>query len=115
MYALQLLGALLVWQSLRAFDIGLFLGFRESGLEGDPFHESGIYRHIRHPMYSGFMLIMFAMPVQTVNSMHTALAVALYFIVGAHFEERRMLAANSGYADYRRRVGAFLPKNFRPR
>ena len=115
LHALQILGAIVVWQSLQAFDMGLFLGLKEVMFANDPFHEHGIYRYIRHPMYTGFMLIMFAMPVQTVNGMHTALAVALYFIVGARFEEKRMLAGNSGYADYRRRVGAFLPKNFRSR
>jgi len=108
--ALQLAGLGIVLVSFRAFDGAMFLGFKPMAAEGEPFHETGLYRFIRHPMYSGFMLVLLASPVQTVNSLNLALVVCLYFVVGSRFEERRMLAEHPSYADYRKRVGALIPK-----
>jgi len=108
--ALQLAGLGVVLMSFRAFDGAMFLGFKPMAADGEPFHETGIYRFVRHPMYSGFMLVLLASPVQTVNSLNFALVVCLYFVVGSKFEERRMLAAHPAYADYRQRVGALIPK-----
>ncbi|MDT8375673.1 MAG: NnrU family protein, partial [Mariprofundaceae bacterium] len=109
MVAVQISGAWVVVLSLKSFDAALFLGIRPVPGHKEPFHEHGIYRHIRHPMYSGFMLILFASPVQSVNSLNLALSVALYFLIGSRFEERRMLLMHPEYADYRKRVPAFVP------
>jgi len=107
--ALQLAGVAVVGLSLSHVDALAFLGFRPFPDHIEPFRESGIYRHVRHPMYSGFMLILLASPEQSVNSFNLALFVALYFVVGSIFEERRMVGAHPHYADYRKRVPAFIP------
>lgn len=109
-YALQLLGAWLLWRAARAFDMRIFLGLAPMPASGEPFTERGIYRHLRHPMYSGVLLMLLAMPAQSVNSLHLLAAIALYFVLGSRLEERRMLADHPGYADYRRRVPAFWPR-----
>ncbi|HKI61304.1 MAG TPA: isoprenylcysteine carboxylmethyltransferase family protein [Mariprofundaceae bacterium] len=108
--ALQLAGLGVVLLSFRAFDAAIFLGLRPMPDEGEPFHETGIYRLVRHPMYSGFILVLLASPIQTVNSLNLALVICLYFVIGSVFEERRMLAERPAYTDYRQRVGAFIPK-----
>jgi len=108
--AIQLGGLALALASFRAFDARMFLGLAPMPTGGEPFHERGIYRHIRHPMYSGVMLAMLASPVQSVNSAHLVAVIALYFILGSKLEEARMLAVHPEYADYRRRVGAFWPR-----
>jgi protein-S-isoprenylcysteine O-methyltransferase Ste14 len=108
--ALQLLGAWIVWQSMRAFDMRIFMGLKPFPPGGEPFVERGIYRHLRHPMYTGVLLILFAMPAQSVNSLHLYAAVALYFVLGSRLEERRLATDHPEYADYRRRVPAFLPR-----
>jgi methanethiol S-methyltransferase len=108
-YALQLLGAWILWGTVHAFDMRVFLGLKPFPLGGEPFVERGIYRHLRHPMYTGVLLILFAMPVQSVNSLHLYAAITLYLVLGSRLEERRMLAEHPGYADYRRRVPAFWP------
>jgi methanethiol S-methyltransferase len=107
--ALQVLGAWIVWQSVRAFDMRIFMGFAPSPPGGEPFVERGIYRRLRHPMYTGVLLILFAMPGQSVNSLNLYAAVALYFVLGSRLEERRLAADHPEYADYRRRVPAFWP------
>jgi len=110
MLGLQLAGLAIAVFSFRDFDGGIFLGFKAMPEDGEPFHEAGIYRLMRHPMYSGVMLALLASPVQTLNSINLTLVICLYFIIGARFEERRMLAEHPGYADYRRRVSAFIPR-----
>lgn len=108
-HAMQLIGLLVILFSLRAFDAAVFLGLKQMPAGGEPFVESGIYRYMRHPMYTGFMLLMLGHPVHSMNSLHFALAVSAYFIIGSIFEERRMLLSHPGYAAYRRRVPAFFP------
>jgi methanethiol S-methyltransferase len=108
--ALQALGAWVVWQSMCAFDMRIFMGLKPFPPGGEPFVERGIYRHLRHPMYTGVLLILFAMPAQSVNSLHLYAAVALYFVLGSRLEERRLVADHPEYADYRRRVPAFWPR-----
>lgn len=106
---LQLSGLWIVFLSLKAFDSALFLGLKAMVDSKEPFHEQGIYRFIRHPMYSGFMLALFASPAQSVNSLNLATCIALYFLIGSRFEEQRMIRMHPEYADYRDRVSAFIP------
>jgi protein-S-isoprenylcysteine O-methyltransferase Ste14 len=109
LHAVQALGLWVFLASLRPIDVPAFLGLRSFREGEEPFIERGIYRHLRHPMYAGIMLIMFASPAQSLGSLNLFLAIAAYFVIGSRFEERRMLAAHPGYADYRARVPAFLP------
>jgi len=108
-YAVQLTGLIIILLSFRAFDAAIFLGLKAMPASGEPFVESGIYRYIRHPMYSGFMALLLASPVHSINSLHFSLTVCVYFIIGSIFEERRMQGEHPDYAMYRKRVGAFLP------
>lgn len=105
----QITGVVTVGLSLSHIDALAFLGLRPFPDHIEPFRESGIYRYMRHPMYSGFMLMLLASPVQSINSLNLALFVSLYFVVGAILEERRMLQLHPQYADYKKRVPAFIP------
>ncbi len=106
---LQIAGAVVALAAFQPIDGLAFLGFRASAQGTDPFIVKGIYRYLRHPMYTGVMLILLAMPEQTWNGLNLALAVCAYFMIGARFEEQRMLVAHPEYAAYRRTVPAFIP------
>ena len=106
---LQAVGAVIALAAFIPIDGMAFLGLRPSPQGTDPFIVQGIYRYLRHPMYTGAMLILLAMPQQSWNGLHLALAVCIYFIIGARLEERRMLAAHPEYATYRNTVPAFIP------
>ena len=107
--SLQGIALIILWLSLRPIDVAAFLGLRPFADGIEPFIERGIYRYVRHPMYSGVILLQAASPVQSYNSLTLLAAVAAYFVIGARFEERRLLAGHPAYADYRRRVPAFIP------
>jgi len=110
MVVVQLTGLWVLVLSLRAIDTSAFLGLSANIGEQDAFAEHGIYRHMRHPMYSGVMLALLASPVQTVSSLNLFAVIAAYFIIGSKFEERRMLIMYSQYAEYQKRVSAFIPR-----
>jgi len=112
LYTLQALGLYIVLAALKPIDGAVFLGLKKAEQQTDPFIEQGVFKYIRHPMYTGFMLFLLAKPEHTMVSLHFALAVSVYFIVGSKFEERRMLAEHPDYADYQQKVGAFIPKLF---
>jgi protein-S-isoprenylcysteine O-methyltransferase Ste14 len=74
----------------------------------------GVYGWVRHPLYTsvaaaalGWGLLWRSGP-----ALLGALALALFFLAKARREERWLRARFPGYADYARRVKAFLPGLF---
>lgn len=72
----------------------------------------GIYRIVRHPIYGGVILLALAWAVWRMSLLHLGLAVivALFFAAKARKEERWLVDRFPDYADYRRRVRAFIPR-----
>lgn len=108
--AIQMLGVAIALAAFIPIDGAVFLGLKKAKGNTDPFIVRGVYQYVRHPMYSGAMLILLANPSQSVNGLNLALVASVYFVVGARFEERRMLAEHVDYAGYQKRVPAFIPK-----
>jgi protein-S-isoprenylcysteine O-methyltransferase Ste14 len=70
----------------------------------------GLYRLVRHPLYSCSMLILWAAPTLTWNRLALNLGVSLYFIIGSIFEEHKLRDEfGAAYVEYKRRTPAFLP------
>jgi protein-S-isoprenylcysteine O-methyltransferase Ste14 len=109
MVALQVLGLIVALAAFQPIDGLVFLGLRKASTGTDPFIVSGIYRWVRHPMYSGAMLILLAMPEQSYNGLHFSLVICVYFIIGSRFEEKRMLQEHPAYVNYQASVAAFVP------
>jgi len=71
----------------------------------------GLYRYVRHPLYTCTMLFLWLMPVMTWNLLAFNLGVTAYFIIGSHFEEDKLIDEyGQAYIEYRRRTPAFLPR-----
>jgi protein-S-isoprenylcysteine O-methyltransferase Ste14 len=67
---------------------------------------TGIYAYVRHPMYAGALLLLFAMPI-ALGSLWGLLvaAIAIPLLIARIFDEERTLSAElPGYDDYRRAV-----------
>jgi protein-S-isoprenylcysteine O-methyltransferase Ste14 len=101
----------------RRYDFLQFLGLRQikdekscSVLTDDcSLDTTGILSAVRHPWYTGGILIVWVRPLDTAAVL-TNLVITGYFAVGAWLEERKLLVQfGEAYADYRREVSMFLP------
>jgi methanethiol S-methyltransferase len=74
---------------------------------------SGIYSHIRHPQYAGFILIMFGFLLQwpTLLTLTMFPVLVVMYVRLARAEEREALAQfGDAYERYRREVPGFIPR-----
>ena len=77
----------------------------------DPaFFVSRWHRHVRHPLYVGWILTMFATPKLTVGHLVFALGFTLYILIAIRYEERDLVTEHgTAYAEYKRRVPMLIP------
>jgi protein-S-isoprenylcysteine O-methyltransferase Ste14 len=71
----------------------------------------GLYRHVRHPIYLGWLVIMWASPVMTVTHLVFAAGMTIYILVGIQFEERDLAIELPDYQQYQRKVPMLLPSS----
>jgi protein-S-isoprenylcysteine O-methyltransferase Ste14 len=101
----------------RRYDIPQFLGIRQIQQESSctvltedcNLDTGGVLGMVRHPWYSGGMLIVWARPLD-MAAILTNIVITGYFFLGALLEERKLLVQfGRQYADYRQRVSMFFP------
>ena len=78
----------------------------------DPeFRTPFLYRYVRHPIYLGFVLGMWAAPEMSLGHLLFAAGGTGYILVGIWFEERDLVAHfGQRYRDYRKQVGMLFPR-----
>jgi protein-S-isoprenylcysteine O-methyltransferase Ste14 len=87
-----------------------WLHARGARYRSPPFTERGLYRRVRHPLMSGFLVIIWATPVMTIGHLAFAAAVTGYILVGIRLEERDLIRGlGDAYRRYRARVPALIP------
>jgi protein-S-isoprenylcysteine O-methyltransferase Ste14 len=74
-----------------------------------PFVMPGPYRHIRHPLYVGWLLAFWATPTMTAAHLFFALMTTAYILVAIQLEERDLIAAHPEYDRYRQQVPMLVP------
>lgn len=76
-----------------------------------PLEARGIYRVIRHPLYTGTLLALWATPAMSRGHLLLAGVFTLYLAIGVRFEERDLERRHGApYLAYRARVPGFLPR-----
>jgi len=100
----QALGVLIIVLAVRTIDALELAGIRPlSGAES--LQIVGPYRWVRHPLYSGWLLVTFGAAHMTGDRMIFAAISTFYLLIAMPFEERSLLASFGGaYSDYQRHV-----------
>lgn len=74
---------------------------------------NGLYRWMRHPLYTGGLLLIWLTPVMTVNTLTLIIVLSIYLVVGAVFEEHRLVQEfGEQYTAYQQQVPMLIPKLF---
>lgn len=73
--------------------------------------ETGLYRHVRHPLYVAVMLagMGWALATASIPSMVAAIALVAWMDLKSRREEAWLIARFPAYAEYRRRTSRFVP------
>ncbi len=73
----------------------------------------GLYRYVRHPLYTAGLAFIWASSEMTVNRLALWIVFSLYILLGAYFEERKLLKDfGQAYADYRAQTPFLIPRLF---
>lgn len=70
----------------------------------------GLYRWVRHPLYTCSFVLLWLLPVLTWNSLALNLSLSAYLVTGALLEERKLVEQfGAQYEEYRRRTPMLIP------
>jgi protein-S-isoprenylcysteine O-methyltransferase Ste14 len=112
--AIQLLAIAALLVGLRQTGVLSFLGLRQ--LVGPAHPEvsklvtGGLYRCVRHPLYTAGLVFIWLFPVMTWNLLALNIGLTAYILVGVHFEERKMLQEfGQAYAEYQKKTPMLIP------
>jgi methanethiol S-methyltransferase len=114
---IQAAGVMLILVGLLQTGPMVFLGLSQLMVGNDAEETlvvSGVYRYMRHPLYTGGMLVIWLTPLMTSSVLALNLGLSLYLYIGSIFEERK-LARSFGvpYVEYQRQVPRFIPRPWR--
>jgi protein-S-isoprenylcysteine O-methyltransferase Ste14 len=108
----QVISVLLLFVAVLQTDVLSFVGLRqliEEEKKGD-LVINGLYRYVRHPLYTFSLAILWLAPSMTVNSFIVYAALTIYVLVGIIFEERKLLREfGQEYAAYKSITPMLLP------
>ena len=100
----QLAGVWLIARSVRAIDALELAGIRSSGGSAS-LQIAGPYRLVRHPLYLGWMLIVFGAAHMTGDRVAFAAVTTIYLVIAMPWEERSLERTfGDEYARYKQRV-----------
>lgn len=112
--ALTAYGVIVVRMSFRQYSVKAFLGLSKE-IENESFKASGILSRVRHPLYSGTILICLGFVLYIPNVLN-AVSVAwifAYLPVGIWLEEKKLVKKyGRDYEDYKSKVPAVVPRLF---
>ena len=89
----------------------VYANWRGHEVPDKPFGTPLFYRHVRHPLYLGFLLAFWAIPAMSIGHALFAAAMTGYVLIAIGHEERDLVAIfGERYSGYQKRVGMLLPR-----
>lgn len=107
---LATVGVIIISMAFREHRFLSFIGLNEEVIE---FRRSGILNYVRHPIYSGTILIMVGIFVfnPTLASIISLGCVLLYLPIGIYLEENKLIRLyGDRYLTYKKEVPALIPR-----
>jgi protein-S-isoprenylcysteine O-methyltransferase Ste14 len=108
--------AVFAWgiHALRTFDLfgvrALRVSLRGQSPSPEPLVIAGPYRWVRHPLYFGVLVLIWANPDLTLDSLLFRVLWTAWMVVGTWLEERDLVSAfGSPYREYQRHVPMLIP------
>ncbi|MDH5326244.1 MAG: DUF1295 domain-containing protein [Gammaproteobacteria bacterium] len=87
----------------------VWLNFRNQPYTQVKFKTPFLYRHMRHPLYVGMMIGMWATPTMTIAHLVFAIMCTAYIFIGVRLEENDLKKVLPEYEQYKKDVPMFLP------
>jgi methanethiol S-methyltransferase len=112
MFGGQLISALLLLVAFLQTDSLSFVGLRQLFEEekSGALVTRGLYRVVRHPLYTFSLLFIWLSPIVSQNSLAVYIGSTLYVLIGAYFEERKLLRDfGEAYANYKKSTPMLIP------
>ena len=103
-------GVMTIQLAFRQYRASSFLGLAP---EEHALRREGILKVIRHPIYSGLILMTvgFFLFIPNAAALITSVCILLYLPIGISLEEKKMIRTfGQAYLDYRREVPALIPR-----
>jgi protein-S-isoprenylcysteine O-methyltransferase Ste14 len=112
--SIQTLAVIVLAAGMRQTGITSFAGLRQLLLPEDTspprLVTDGLYRYVRHPLYTSGLVIIWLIPFMSYNLLALILSLSIYILVGAYFEERKLLVEfGDAYSEYRQRTPMLIP------
>jgi len=108
-------GVIVIRLSFKQYSIREFLGvYSAQKIPGQAsLKTQGLLRFVRHPIYSGTLLITagFAIFAPSLTNFIHALCITIYILIGLKFEENKLIREfGNSYLDYQKKVPMLIPK-----
>jgi len=108
----QLLSVLMLLIAFLQTDSLSFVGLRQLFAEekSGALVTRGLYRMVRHPLYTFGLLFIWLTPTVSQNSLTVYIGATIYTLIGAYFEERKLLRDfGEAYAVYKKSTPMLIP------
>jgi protein-S-isoprenylcysteine O-methyltransferase Ste14 len=102
-------GVIVISQAFKQYRLISFLGIKQ---EMNEFTRNGILQHVRHPIYSGTILVVigFFLFTPTLATLISVSCILIYLPIGIHFEEKKLIKQfGEQYLSYKREVPSVMP------